>query len=67
MPGTAAANAGFTGANSALIVAINGTAIDNTLGSWCSVVGQAKRGETAVLTVYAPNATETQDVEVGFE
>jgi S1-C subfamily serine protease len=67
VPTTAAAEAGFGSGNPALIVAINGRAIDNTLGSWCGIVGEAERGEDAVFTVYAQNATETQDVQVPFE
>ena len=67
VPGTVAANAGFNANAPASIEAINGQAIDNTLGSYCSVVGQAKQGETATFSVYAQNTTEAQQVEVGFE
>ncbi len=67
VPGTVAANAGFNANAPASIEAINGQAIDNTLGSYCSVVGQAKQGETATYSVYAQNTTEAQQVEVGFE
>jgi len=67
VPGTAAANAGFGANNPVLIVAIDGGAIDNTLGSWCRAVGDYEQGQSAVFTVYAQNATETQDVQVPFE
>jgi S1-C subfamily serine protease len=67
VPGTAAANAGFNANAPAAIEAINGQAIDNTLGSYCGVVGQAKSGESAAFTVYAQNATESQNVQVPFE
>ena len=67
VPGTVAANAGFSANAPASIEAINGQAIDNTLGSYCSAVGQAKQGETATFSVYAQNTTEAQQVDVGFE
>jgi S1-C subfamily serine protease len=67
VPGTGAAKAGFGSANPALLVAIDGTAIDNTLGSYCRAVGDRVKGDTAVFTVYDPNATETRDVTVTFD
>jgi S1-C subfamily serine protease len=67
VPGTGAAKAGFGAANPALAVAIDGTAIDNTLGSYCRAVGTLQKGDTAVFTVYAPNDTQTQDVTVTFD
>jgi S1-C subfamily serine protease len=65
-PGTAAAEAGF-GQDPVLIVAINGSAIDNTIGSWCGAVGDYEQGESATFTVYVPGAAEPQDVTVEFE
>jgi S1-C subfamily serine protease len=65
IPGTPAAEAGF-GQGPVLIVAINGTPVDTTIGSWCAAVGDLEAGETATFTVVVPGAAETQDVEVEF-
>jgi hypothetical protein len=50
-----------------LIVAINGTPVDTTIGSWCDTVGGLRTGEAATFRVVVPGATETQDVDVKFE
>jgi S1-C subfamily serine protease len=65
VPGTPAAEAGF-GQGPVLIVAIDGTPVDTTIGSWCSAVGDLQAGESATFTVVVPGATQTQDVEVSF-
>jgi S1-C subfamily serine protease len=66
-PDTEAADAGFGGDTPALITAIDGKALDLTLGSWCTAVGEFEKGETAVFTVYVQGDTESQDIEVAFE
>jgi S1-C subfamily serine protease len=64
-PGTPAAEAGF-GQGPVLIVAIDGTPVDPTIGSWCAAVGDLQSGQSATFTVVVPGSTQTQDVEVEF-
>ena len=64
-PGTFAADSGL-GRGPALVVAINGNPIDSTLRSYCNEVGDLRRDESAVFTVFAPGSDEPQDVTVRF-
>ena len=64
-PGTFAADSGL-GTGPVLVVAINGNPIDSTLRSYCKEVGDLRRDESAVFTVFAPGSDEPQDVTVRF-
>lgn len=64
--GTTAQEAGFGDAAS-LIVAINGSPLENNLPSYCDVAGQIASGDSATLTVFEPGAATPTDVEVTFE
>ncbi len=64
VPGTPAAEASLPVPS--LIVAVNGAALDWTVGSYCRLVGSAQAGDTAVFSVIAPGATTPTDVTVGF-
>ena len=64
-PGTFAADAGL-GEGPFLVVAINGNPIDTTLRSYCNEVGDLRRDESAVFTVFAPGSEEPQDITVRF-
>ncbi len=66
VPGTAAEEAGF-GDVPALITAINGVGIDNTLPTYCDAVEDINTGETATFTVVASGDRQVQQVEVTFE
>jgi S1-C subfamily serine protease len=66
VPGTAAEEAGF-GEVPALITAINGVGVDNTLPSYCDAVKDITSGETATFTVIASGDRQAQQVEVAFE
>ena len=64
VPGTPAADAGLPVPS--LIVAVNGTPLDWTVGSYCRLVGTAKAGETAMLSIVGPGETAPTDFGVGF-
>jgi putative serine protease PepD len=64
-PGTFAADAGL-GDGPFLVVAINGNPVDTTLRSYCNEVGDLRRDESAVFTVFTPGSEEPQDVTVRF-
>ena len=64
-PGTFAADAGL-GEGPLLVVAINGNPIDTTVRSYCNEVGDLRRDESAVFTVFAPGSEEPQDITVRF-
>ena len=64
VPGTPAAEANLPVPS--LVVAVDGAALDWTVGSYCRLVGSAQPGETAVFSVIAPGATTPTGVTVGF-
>ena len=66
VPGTSAEDAGL-GSEPALLVAINGTAVDNTLPSYCDAVEDIDSGETATFTFFRPGELNPTDVEVALE
>jgi S1-C subfamily serine protease len=66
VPGTSAEEAGF-GDVPALIIAIDGVGIDNTLPSYCDRVKDINSGDTATFTVIPSGSQQPQDVEVTFE
>jgi S1-C subfamily serine protease len=53
VPGTGGAKAGLADER-ALLVAVNGTPISNSLASYCDVVGAIRSGQTARFTVIQP-------------
>jgi S1-C subfamily serine protease len=63
--GSPAETAGF-GQFPVLVLAINGTAVDNTLPSYCRAVRGIESGDTATFTVVAQGDTQTQDIDVEF-
>jgi S1-C subfamily serine protease len=65
-PGTGAEEAGF-GEVPALITAINGVSVDNTLPRYCEVVSDISSGDTATFTVVASGSRQAQQVDVTFE
>ncbi len=66
VPGTTGEEAGF-GSVPALLVAINGTAVDNTLPSYCDAIQDIGSGETATFTIFQPGRLDPTDVDVTLE
>lgn len=64
--GTGAAEAGL-GETPALLVAVDGTPIDNTEVSYCAAVSELTEGDSATFTVIFAGETEPRDVVVEFE
>ena len=64
--GTEAAAAGL-GSTPALLVALNGVPVDNTLPSYCKAIGEASSGETVTMSIFEPGDTSSKDVEVTLE
>jgi S1-C subfamily serine protease len=50
-----------------LLVAIDGKPVDGGWRSYCDIVGDYRENEQAVFSVFAPGASETQDISVRFE
>ncbi|HEX2030669.1 MAG TPA: trypsin-like peptidase domain-containing protein [Actinomycetota bacterium] len=65
VPGSPAAAAGF-GQRPALITAVNGTEMDGSLPTYCEVVDNAERGQTATFTVVEAGSNQATEVEVPF-
>jgi S1-C subfamily serine protease len=65
-PGTGAEEAGF-GEVPALITAIDGESVDNTLPTYCEAVADISSGDTATFTVVAAGSRQAQQVDVTFE
>ena len=65
VPGTPAAEAGLR--VPALLIAVDGRAIDSRLHSYCLRAGQGTSGNSATFRVIEPNATRTRDLSIGFE
>jgi S1-C subfamily serine protease len=64
VPLSPAANAGF-GQQPVALVAIDGRALDGTLGSYCDVVGSRRAGDRATFTVVT-TANTTGEITVTF-
>lgn len=65
VPGTSAEEAGL--GEPALLVGVNGTAIDNTLPSYCDAVAEVPSGETMTYSVVRAGQNAPTDVEVTVE
>lgn len=61
--GTPAARAGL-GAETSLLVAVNGKPVANTLASYCAAVNGLKSGAAATFTMIPPGKREPEDVKV---
>jgi S1-C subfamily serine protease len=66
VPGTGAESAGF-GEVPALITAVNGVPVDETLPTYCDAVEAISSGDTATFTVVASGTRQVQQVQVTFE
>ena len=64
--GTGAAEAGL-GELPALLVAVNGTPVDNTEVAYCAAVSDLTRGDSATFSLVFAGETEPRDVVVEFE
>ena len=64
--GTQAAAVGL-GQQPALLVAVNGTPVDNTLPSYCEAVTDLQSGEQVTFTIIEQGARTTSDVAVTLE
>jgi serine protease Do len=64
--GTGAAEAGL-GEVPALLVAVDGTPIDNTETAYCAAVSELTEGDSATFSVILAGETEQRDVVVEFE
>lgn len=73
LEGTAADEAGFNDTR-AFIVGVNGMPLNGSdgnvpgsLASFCDAIDQGESGDSVQLTVFTPNATEPQNINVDFE
>ena len=65
-PGSPAAAAGL-GEQPAMVTAINGQSVDQSLPSYCDAVESIESGGTATFTVVRAGSTAESDVQVGFK
>jgi len=66
IPGTPADKAGFGDNKDRLITAVNGRPLDGTIRSYCNIVGNARKGQTAIFTVTNGPGQPFQRVRVPF-
>ena len=66
IPGTPADKAGFGDNNLRLITAVNGRPLDPRLRSYCNIVGNARKGQSAIFTVISGPGQAPQQVRVPF-
>lgn len=62
VPGTPAAEAGVEAG--ALLAGIDGTAIRNTLASYCEAIGDRRSGDRVALSLAAPGESRTRQVRI---
>ena len=66
IPGTPADKAGFGDNKLRLITAVNGKPLDARLRSYCNIVGNARKGQSAIFTVITGPGQPAQQVRVPF-
>jgi S1-C subfamily serine protease len=66
IPGTPADRAGFGDNKTRLITAVNGRPLDGSIRSYCNIVGDARKGQSAIFTVISGPGQSPQQVRVPF-
>ena len=66
IPGTPADKAGFGDNRTRLITAVDGRPLDGTIRSYCNIVGNARKGQSAIFTVISAPGAAPQQVRVPF-
>ena len=66
IPGTPADKAGFGDNKTRLITAVNGKPLDGTIRSYCNIVGDARKGQSAIFTVITGPGAAPQQVRIPF-
>jgi S1-C subfamily serine protease len=66
IPGTPADRAGFGDNKTKLITAVNGKPLDGRIRSYCNIVGDARKGQSAIFTVITGPGAAPQQVRVPF-
>src|SRR3954451_737929 len=65
-PGTPGDKAGFGDNKTRPVTAVNGKPLDGSIRSYCSIAGDAKKGQSAVFTVINGPGSSPQQVRVPF-
>jgi S1-C subfamily serine protease len=66
IPGTPGDKAGFGDNKTRLITAVNGKPLDGSVRSYCDIVGDQRKGQSAIFTVINGPGSSPQQVRVPF-
>jgi S1-C subfamily serine protease len=66
IPGTPADEAGFGDNKTRLITGVNGRPLDGSIRSYCNIVGDARKGQSAIFTVISAPGAAPQQVRIPF-